>query len=79
MFPFKNGLKQGDVLLPLILNCALQYAIGRVQVNQDDLKLNGAHQFLVYVDYVNTLGGSIHTTKRNTNASLVAQKEMDYK
>jgi len=35
MFCFKNGLKQGDVLLPLIFNYALEYAIRRVQVNQD--------------------------------------------
>jgi len=46
MFHFKNGLKQG-VLLPLIFNYALEYTIRRVQVNQDDLKLNGAHQLLV--------------------------------
>jgi hypothetical protein len=34
-----NGLKQGDGLLPLPFNLALQYAITRVQVNQDGLKL----------------------------------------
>ena len=37
-FPIRNGLKQGDVLLPLIFNFALEYAIKRVQVNQDGLK-----------------------------------------
>ena len=47
MFPFKNGLKQGDVLLPLIFNYPLEYFIKRVQVHQDDLKLNGTHQLLV--------------------------------
>jgi len=30
-----------------------------VQVNQDELKLNGTHQLLVYVDDVNMLGGSV--------------------
>jgi hypothetical protein len=45
----------------LLLNFALDYAIRRVQVNQDGLKLNGTQQLLVYADDVNTLGGSEHT------------------
>jgi len=32
-----------------------------VQVNQDGLKFNDIYQFLVYADYVNIMGGSIHT------------------
>jgi len=64
MFPIRNGLKQRDALSPLLFNFALEYAIRRVQVNQDGLKLNGTHQLLVDVDNVNTLGGSVHTIKK---------------
>jgi hypothetical protein len=38
MLPIRNGLKQGDALSPLLFNVALEYAIRRVQVNQDELK-----------------------------------------
>ena len=77
-FPVKNGLKQGDTLSPLLFNFALEYAIRRVQVNQDGLKLNYTHQLLVYAD-INMLGGRVHTIKKNTEALVVASKEIGLK
>jgi hypothetical protein len=47
----------------LLFNFALEYAIKRVQVNQDGLKLNETHQLLAYADDVNILGGSVHAVK----------------
>ena len=54
---------------------ALEYAIRRVQVNQDGLKLNGTQQLLAYADDVNILGGSIHMVKENAEAIVVATKD----
>ena len=75
-FPIRNGLKQGDALSPMLFNCALEYAIRRVQVNQDGLKLNGAHQLLAYDDDVNILEGNIHTLKENAEALVAATREI---
>jgi hypothetical protein len=72
----KNGLKQGEALSPLLFNFALEYAIRRVQAKQEGLKLNGMRHLPIYADYVNILGGSIHAIKKNTEALVVASKEI---
>ena len=68
MFLIRNDLKQGDALSPLLFNFALEYAIRRVQVNQDGVKLNCTYQLLAYADDVNILGGSVHNVKKNAEA-----------
>ena len=76
MFPIRNGLKQGDALSPLLFNFALEYAIRRVQINQDGLKLNGTQQLLAYANDVNIVGGSVDTVKKNAEALVAATKEI---
>jgi hypothetical protein len=75
VFPFNR--KQGDALSPLFFIFALEYASRKVQVNEDSLKLNGAHthQHLFYADIDYILGRNVHTLKKNTEALVVASKE----
>jgi len=68
IFPIRNGLKQGDALLPLLSNFALECIIRRVQENQDGIRLNGIHQLLVYAGDDNILGGSVSTIEKNMEA-----------
>ena len=60
----------------MLFNFTLGYAIRRVEVNQDGLKLNGTHQLLAYADDVNILEGSVHTVKKNEEALVAATKEI---
>ena len=74
MFRVKNGLKEVDVLSPLLVNFALEYAIGWDQVNQVYLQLNGTHQLVVYAADVNILARSVHTVKEKAETLLVSSK-----
>ena len=61
-FPIRIALKQRDVFSPLIFNFALDYAIRRVQENQDDLRLNGT-RWLILMMLIPILGGSLRSVK----------------
>jgi hypothetical protein len=61
MFHIKNGLKEGDALLSLLFNFAVEYAIRKVKANHKLLKFNGTHPVIIYAHDVNLQGQSIHT------------------
>jgi hypothetical protein len=73
-FPIQNGKKQGDVLLQLLFNFALEYANRKVQENQVGLKSNGTHQLMAYAGDVNLMGDSIDTLKKNIEPLIDASK-----
>jgi hypothetical protein len=56
---------------------SLGYAIRRVQVNQEALKLNTTHRVLFFADNVNILGRSVHTIRKNTETLVIAIRRLD--
>jgi hypothetical protein len=60
-----EGLKDGDALLPLLLNFALEYAIKHVQKCQERLKLNGMYHLLVCADEIILMDKNVQNIERN--------------
>jgi hypothetical protein len=48
-FPVQNCLKEGNALLSLLFSLALEYAIRKIQ-DEEELILNGIHHVLIYAD-----------------------------
>jgi hypothetical protein len=71
-----KGLKQ-DALSQLLSNFALEYTISRVKAKWDGLKLNSTYQLLVYADDDTILGGSVHTKKKNAEALVETELEVN--
>ena len=74
MFTIKNALKQGEALLQLLFNFAWEYAIKRVHVNQETLKLHGTHQLLVHMLIMLIYQAEAYLLRRKTE-EVVATKE----
>jgi hypothetical protein len=61
----------------MLLKSASEYAIRKVQENQQELELNGAHQHFSFADDVNLLGKNTNTVMKNKESLLEAGRKVD--
>jgi len=59
--PVQSGLKQGDALVPLLFNFALEFATRNVQVKLEGLEFSGTHQLHPCAGNFNLLGRNLNT------------------
>jgi hypothetical protein len=74
MFPIQNYVKRRVDLSPLFSKSAFRYAILKVDVNQEGLKMIGTYQLLLYSDDVNLPGQDINIINKNTEGLLVTSQ-----
>jgi hypothetical protein len=74
-FLTQNGQKQGDALSPFLSNFDLEYAIRKVQENQEGLELDGMHKLRVCADNIKILGENMNTMRKEEEALLEANRQ----
>jgi len=75
-FPAQNGLKLVDASSPVPANFTFEYAIRKVQVNQNRLKTNRTHQLPVYSDDIDLQDLYKNVTNKSKEPLLAASKEL---
>jgi hypothetical protein len=66
---------KNEMLIHWLVTSVVEYAIRRVQVNHEGLKLNGTHQLMVYTDDANVFGGDMSTVNKKPEALVVPREE----